>query len=77
MVLKKTIKKNIPLSAREIQVLKLVCKEKTNNEIGKILKISPNTVDFHRKNIYQKTKTTSIVGLVKYAIRKGIASANR
>lgn len=64
------------LTEREIDVLKLLCKEKTNKEVGAILSITPSTVDFHRRNIYSKTKCKNIAGLVKYAIRNGIIPPN-
>ncbi|MBA3680900.1 MAG: helix-turn-helix domain-containing protein [Bacteroidetes bacterium] len=40
--------------------------------IAEALKISENTVQFHKKNIYNKTNCETLVGLVKYAIRTGI-----
>ncbi len=60
------------LSPREKQVLKLICNEKTTNEISKRLGITSYGVEFHRRNIYLKTKSKSIVGLVKYSIKAGI-----
>ncbi len=60
------------LSKREIEVLQEICNEKQAKEIAELLQISENTVEFHKKNIYVKTKTDSIVGLVKYAVRTGI-----
>jgi DNA-binding NarL/FixJ family response regulator len=68
------ISENI-LSKREIEVLQQVCSEKQAKEIAAILNISESTVEFHKRNLYTKTQSDSIVGLVKYAIRKGIATA--
>jgi len=69
----KVIKKDkVVLTAKEIRVLKLLCKEKTGVEIGKLLKIGTSTVDYHKTNLFKKTKAKSVVGLVKYAIRNGI-----
>lgn len=56
------------LTKREKQILQLVIKENTSAEIAGKLKISPRTVETHRKNILRKTGAKSIVGLVKYAI---------
>jgi DNA-binding NarL/FixJ family response regulator len=61
------------LSDREIEVLQEMCNEKQGKEIAEALKISENTVAFHKKNIYVKTNCQTLVGLVKYAIRTGIA----
>ncbi len=60
------------LSEREIIVLKLLCEEKSNQQIADELCVSTKTVDYHRQSIYRKTNSDTIVGLVKYAIRKGI-----
>ncbi len=60
------------LSSREIEVLNLVAKEYSNEQIAEKLFISERTVEAHRRNIFIKTKTKSIVGLIKYAINKGL-----
>lgn len=60
------------LSARELEVLELIAQEFTNEEIGEKLFISERTVEAHRRNIFIKTKTKSIVGLMKYAIINGL-----
>lgn len=60
------------LSSREIEVLNLVAREYSNEQIAEKLFISERTVEAHRRNIFIKTKTKSIVGLMKYAIRKGL-----
>ncbi len=64
------------LSAREIEVLNLVAREFSNEEIASKLYISERTVEAHRRNIFIKTKTKSIVGLMKYAINKGLIADN-
>lgn len=64
------------LSARELEVLKLIAKEYNNEQIGEKLFISERTVEAHRRNIFMKTKTKSIVGLMKYAIAEGLISIN-
>lgn len=60
------------LSSRELEVLKLIAKEYSNEKIGEKLFISERTVEAHRRNIFIKTKTKSIVGLMKYAIKEGL-----
>jgi len=56
------------LSDRELEVLQLILKEFTSKQIAEMLHISKQTVDTHRINIYEKTDTKTIVGLIKYAI---------
>lgn len=55
------------LTAREREVLHLIAKEYSNRNIAEELFISERTVETHRKNIFRKTKTSSIVGLIKFA----------
>jgi DNA-binding NarL/FixJ family response regulator len=68
----KEIKENTQiLSERERDVLQLILKENTSEEIAKILHISKKTVDNHRSNILHKTNSKSTIGLVKYALKNG------
>ncbi len=55
------------LTIREIEIVKLMEQELNNKQIAEALFISERTVETHRKNIYRKTETNSIVGLIKYA----------
>lgn len=55
------------LTDRELDVLRLIAREYSNKEIAEKLFISERTVETHRKNIFRKTKTTSLVGLIKFA----------
>lgn len=60
------------LSEREKEVLSLIVKEYTSEEIAQKLFISKKTVDNHRQHLLEKTNTKSTVGLVKFAIKLGI-----
>lgn len=60
------------LTLRETEILKLVCEEYTTAGIAEKLFISPRTVDTHRKNILEKTRSKTIVGLIKYAFENNI-----
>ena len=55
------------LTTREIEIIKLIEKECSNKDIASQLFISERTVETHRKNIFRKTKTNSVIGLIKYA----------
>lgn len=55
------------LTEREREILKLIAQEYTNKMIAEELFISERTVETHRKNIFRKTKTSSLVGLIKFA----------
>lgn len=55
------------LTDREIEIIRLIEKEYSNKQIAETLFISERTVETHRKNIFRKTETNSVIGLVKYA----------
>ena len=57
------------LSKREIEVLKLVCREFSNAEIAERLFLSVSTVETHRKNLIAKLGVNNTVGLVKFALK--------
>jgi DNA-binding NarL/FixJ family response regulator len=67
-------KKNadIPISPREIEVLKLIAQEYSNSEIAEKLFISIRTVDTHRRNLLEKLGAKNTAGLVRFAIQKGL-----
>jgi len=60
------------LTSREREVLTQIAEGYTNREIAEMLVISPKTVDRHRENIMHKLDLHNRVGLVKYAIEKGL-----
>lgn len=60
------------LSKREIEVLKLVCMEFSNNEIAEQLFLSISTVETHRKNLIAKLGVNNTVGLVKFALKNNL-----
>jgi len=62
--------KNI-LTKREIEVFHLLIKELQTSQIAELLHISPHTVAQHRKHIFKKTATTSVLQLLKLGLEKG------
>lgn len=64
---------DIPLTSREIEVLRLITRGRTTVQIAKELGISDRTVETHRKNILRKSGAESMSGLVRYAFSKGIS----
>lgn len=62
----------ILLTDREIEIVKLLGKEYTNEKIATELHISYRTVETHRKNIMQKTQSHNLAGLLKHAYSKGL-----
>jgi DNA-binding NarL/FixJ family response regulator len=56
------------LTAREVEVLRLVAKGLTNEQVAKELVISPRTVDTHLTSIYSKIGVSSRVAATRYAL---------
>jgi DNA-binding NarL/FixJ family response regulator len=63
---------NSPLSARETEILQLLAKGMSFNEIGEILGISPHTVTAHIKKIYRKLAVHSRGEAVYEATQMGL-----
>lgn len=60
------------LTGREREIVKLIAEGHSGKEIGKILRISEQTVKVHRSNIMHKLKINNIVDLIRYAAREGL-----
>ena len=60
------------LSKREIDILRLICQEKTNNRIAHELGISLRTVEGFRTKMLAKTNSTTVIGLYRFAINNGL-----
>jgi len=60
-----------PLTAREMQVLKLVAKGESSKKIGHELGISIKTVEFHRSNAVRKLRLGNRADIVRYALVRG------
>lgn len=65
-------KAGVPLTRRELEVLRLIAEEYSNPEIAEKLYISIRTVDTHRRNLLEKLGVKNTAGLVKYAIKHGL-----
>ena len=63
------------LSARELQVLKLVVEGNTSSEVAAQLHLSPKSVDTYRSRLMTKLDVQHLPELVKFAIRRGLTSA--
>lgn len=61
----------VKLTPREIEVLKMIANEHSNQEIADALFISSRTVDTHRRNLLEKLALKNNAGLVRYAIQNG------
>lgn len=62
----------VKLTNREMEVLQLICLEKTTNEMADKLFLSPRTIEGHRNNLLEKTGAKNTAGLVIYAVKNKI-----
>ena len=57
------------LSAREVEIVKLLSEGHSSKKIGDLLHLSPHTVDTHRKNIHVKLGVHSTAELIRFALK--------
>ncbi len=70
--LKPSFNQNIDLSEREMEVLKLICEEKTAAEIAKQIFLSPRSVEGIRQRLIEKVGVRNTAGLVMFAVKNGM-----
>jgi len=62
----------IPLTSRELEIIRFIAQGVSNREIADTLFISVRTVETHRKNLMQKLHIKSVISMVHYAAKNGI-----
>lgn len=67
----------IKLSAREVEIIRLVAEGMSNKEIAEKIFLSVHTVTTHRKNIMSKLGVNNSAGLVMFAIRQNLIETNK
>jgi DNA-binding NarL/FixJ family response regulator len=65
------------ITSNDVKILELICLQKTTKEIADYLNLSHRTIENHRSSIMKKANVDNIVGLVLYAISKGIFIPNK
>lgn len=73
-VSKPSLNDQVHVTPREQEVLDLILKEYTTNEIAKQLFVSVRTIETHRKNLLEKFEVKNTVGLVIKALALGLTS---
>ena len=69
---KPSFNQNVELTERELEVLKLICQEKTAVEIGKEIFLSPRSIEGIRQRLIEKVGVRNTAGLVMFAVKNGI-----
>lgn len=70
--LSKELDEDNVLTAREKEILRLICFQNTTTEISKKLILSNRTIEGHRYNLLLKTRCKNVVGLLVYALQNKI-----
>ena len=71
---KPSFNQDIDFTERELEVLKLICEEKTAAEIAKEIFLSPRSVEGVRQRLIEKVGVRNTAGLVMFAIKNGIVN---
>jgi len=69
---KPSFNQDILFSERELDVIKMICNEKTAAEIGSELFLSPRSVEGIRQRLIEKIGARNTAGLVMFAVKSGI-----
>lgn len=64
------------LTPRQREILQLIAEGKSTKEIASILDVSVKTVETHRAQLMERLDIHDVAGLVRYAIRTGIVTAD-
>ena len=71
---KPSFNQDVEFTERELEVLKLICEEKTAAEIAKDIFLSPRSVEGIRQRLIEKVGVRNTAGLVMFAIKNGIVN---
>ena len=66
----------VNISEREMEIIKHIAEGYSNQEIANKLFLSVHTITTHRKNIMSKLGISNTAGIVMYAVREQLISAN-
>jgi DNA-binding NarL/FixJ family response regulator len=70
--LKPSFNQNVELTERELEVLKMICEEKTAAEIAKEIFLSPRSVEGIRQRLIEKIGVRNTAGLVMFAVKNSM-----
>jgi len=65
---------NLDLNDRELEILKLICKEFTAAEIADKLNLSVRTIEGYRQKLLDKSGAKNMAGLVVFAIKYNLVT---
>jgi DNA-binding NarL/FixJ family response regulator len=63
---------NTGFSAKEVEIIRLICRQMTAREISKQVFLSERTVEQYRSNIIRRIGAKNAAGVIKFALQHGI-----
>ena len=67
----------VPLTKRELEIVRMILLNKSSNEISDSLFLSLNTVHTHRRNIMKKIGVNNSIGLMQWAIKHDLIESSK
>ena len=64
------------IGSRGVDVLKRIAEGKSTREVAHLLGVSVKTVETHRAQIMERLDIHDVPGLVRFAVRSGLVSAD-
>jgi DNA-binding NarL/FixJ family response regulator len=74
LIRNKNVPSGIKLSRRETEILALICKGLSTNQISEQLHISQRTVERHRASLLDKTDSSNSISMAIYAIKNNLVT---
>jgi DNA-binding NarL/FixJ family response regulator len=65
---------NTGFSAKELEIIRLICRQMTAREISKEVFLSERTVEQYRSNITRRIGAKNVAGVIRFALQHGIIS---
>jgi DNA-binding NarL/FixJ family response regulator len=65
---------NTEFTAKEIEIIRLICRQRTAREISQAVFLSERTVEQYRSNISKRIGARNMAGVIKFALQHGIIS---
>ncbi|HET6252678.1 MAG TPA: response regulator transcription factor [Puia sp.] len=63
---------NTGFSAKEVEIIRLICRQMTAREISKEVYLSERTVEQYRSNITRRIGAKNVAGVIRFALQHGI-----
>lgn len=70
---KPTFTNDVQFTSKEIDIIQLICKERTAKEISELLNLSVRTIEGHREIILKKMGARNTAGIVMFAVKNNLA----